>query len=1140
MTNRDRSARGIARGLTLLAVAVLPGCAAMTVDVDVYKGAFINQTDVQREQVAALAMGAKPLLRELQLRLVLQQCYEESRLAALPFGGDPFDKFKGAVLEQAKGGGAGNPVGAQAQGHERPVPEQAKGGGEGKGQTDQKKCAAYSQLRRSSDGDSSAVSQPLYGPPRSVERILSLYSSIDYSGPTTMRFVQQLARRMRALRAQLNEVASATTCQGPDVETCQKSREKLQSLADGTLDVALEFLASKGNLSALGADGEALGAVGEVIKGMLSTKRMCTEFSAHEAGKKLPKTKELLAGGCPPPEKDGSLPNDGDVLTRVGEQLSSPGGSALFSELLMLHTAAMRANAIGLSVDDPWTMAPKSVDTEIAKLTKVVSRFDDAGTADLDGGRDTKGLEQVIRDFIEQSNKVVAAPDDSPGGTASSCFAVSRCRAAAFAMERALVHFAQKLLTLSDFDVLLKDTGQNSASDNYVRVLQAVGNSILSQVNELAVHRDYVKRIRYGNGSVSLGEMEARAIDRANAARTRPVVEAVEADWKAQVAGGKIPDSVIPLADRDKVAAALVKGADSHQEILDLLTVQKVRVGAFLEGRRPVYETALKLDEAAKKLGGSLCKLPVDGTKTAGELLDGWASGDTSGLKREEWKALVETSPAKEALAGCNSKVDECLHTCVDAIVTVMTADRRAAEAVKDSLTRWAGSLARAGRDPLPVSGSDSVFGSTASAQPPWSGLKDPREVLDLTLSALRMELVAEVRSNGESEAAKRLQLAIKLLEQQRQRYVYIRAPVSYLRNSTPTSALQDESAVTWTNLLRENLWRAGPGPNQAAREKGRIQQAIDKQYWHSVNRIRVGSGPGNVNYVLARDDIGNWYVKSYSSDSSQVFRSALNLALFAAAGRPGQAAGQQASLLGAMRTSPVGPPALAGGAAGPGGEAKPVARDASTLDRLLVRYDKEYWTRLRAECVASKGQLDALKTSLRTASMDALPDKTERTNFQTSMTDSEGGNDTLYFPAVPSVAGYGEACVADNAKKLDDAPAVRRAELDRVHKVTMGLIEAMRNYGADVTGRLEHGFATASALTITKGSNSGATDAEKQKVVLAAVSGKVSAVAGEHLGVLDRLADDYAGNLRFMTGAVDSTGDGATAAEAAGKAATN
>ena len=72
--------------------------------------------------------------------------------------------------------------------------------------------------------------------------------------------------------------------------------------------------------------------------------------------------------------------------------------------------------------------------------------------------------------------------------------------------------------------------------------------------------------------------------------------------------------------------------------------------------------------------------------------------------------------------------------------------------------------------------------------------------------------------------------------------------------------------------------------------------QQLDKQNWQNINTIRVAGG-GNTNYVVAKDDIGNWYVKNYSADPKDIIKSAQGLALFGAG--PGLAGG--GNLIGAL-----------------------------------------------------------------------------------------------------------------------------------------------------------------------------------------------------------------------------------------------
>ncbi|CUS39977.1 hypothetical protein [Candidatus Nitrospira nitrificans] len=69
--NPSRTLNGVKRlGVTVLLGGLFVGCAVLTVDVDVYKGALVNEEEVQLHQLVALATAAKPML--LQLRDILE------------------------------------------------------------------------------------------------------------------------------------------------------------------------------------------------------------------------------------------------------------------------------------------------------------------------------------------------------------------------------------------------------------------------------------------------------------------------------------------------------------------------------------------------------------------------------------------------------------------------------------------------------------------------------------------------------------------------------------------------------------------------------------------------------------------------------------------------------------------------------------------------------------------------------------------------------------------------------------------------------------------------------------------------------------------------------------------------------------
>jgi hypothetical protein len=75
-----------------------------------------------------------------------------------------------------------------------------------------------------------------------------------------------------------------------------------------------------------------------------------------------------------------------------------------------------------------------------------------------------------------------------------------------------------------------------------------------------------------------------------------------------------------------------------------------------------------------------------------------------------------------------------------------------------------------------------------------------------------------------------------------------------------------------------------GEGSDVLKRELGDL---IDKQNWQNINRVRV-NGSGSTNYAVVKDHLGNWYMKSYSSDPKAIIDSARGLALFNIGGKLG------------------------------------------------------------------------------------------------------------------------------------------------------------------------------------------------------------------------------------------------------------
>lgn len=166
----------------------------------------------------------------------------------------------------------------------------------------------------------------------------------------------------------------------------------------------------------------------------------------------------------------------------------------------------------------------------------------------------------------------------------------------------------------------------------------------------------------------------------------------------------------------------------------------------------------------------------------------------------------------------------------------------------------------------------------------------DAKEVMDQLITTLKYKHIAAVHDGGKNSAmAQQIKESWEVAKKHRANLIHIRPALAYLRSSYPSTALQGEAPLEWQNMLTANAYRSIPFFSNPKNGKSwswdrdprlEIQSQIDKQFWHSVNRIRL-NGAGLTNYVLMKDDIGNWTVKNYSSDSRDIIRSARNLALF-------------------------------------------------------------------------------------------------------------------------------------------------------------------------------------------------------------------------------------------------------------------
>ena len=169
-----------------------------------------------------------------------------------------------------------------------------------------------------------------------------------------------------------------------------------------------------------------------------------------------------------------------------------------------------------------------------------------------------------------------------------------------------------------------------------------------------------------------------------------------------------------------------------------------------------------------------------------------------------------------------------------------------------------------------------------ADGAPKWS----MRETLDRVIAVLRQQHIKAISEFGKgSIQANHLEEALDTAYEHRSGMIYIRPSLAYLRTLPSQSIEQNSGPGSWRNEIDQSWRRSQPGGlseylvNSQHGSQGVLNQ-IENRFWQPVNSVRV-SGAGSTNYAIAKDDVGNWYVKSFSSDPEQIITSMRNLALF-------------------------------------------------------------------------------------------------------------------------------------------------------------------------------------------------------------------------------------------------------------------
>ncbi len=173
------------------------------------------------------------------------------------------------------------------------------------------------------------------------------------------------------------------------------------------------------------------------------------------------------------------------------------------------------------------------------------------------------------------------------------------------------------------------------------------------------------------------------------------------------------------------------------------------------------------------------------------------------------------------------------------------------------------------------------------------------KDLIDTRIKALEHELISATRhsntkkkgKSGDSgneqvptsidENIEAIEAAIRAAKRSRNDYIQLRPASDYLRSATPASTLQEGqeglAGFFGTNHLRgrANCPAGSVRMGRTAclpKETAMLVSELDKQSWVNINRIRL-SGSGETLQVLVKDDIGNWYVKGYSTDPKEIMK---------------------------------------------------------------------------------------------------------------------------------------------------------------------------------------------------------------------------------------------------------------------------
>jgi archaellum component FlaC len=623
-------------------------------------------------------------------------------------------------------------------------------------------------------------------------------------------------------------------------------------------------------------------------------------------------------------------------------------------------------------------------------LTPAFESFTEATSSLLSRGREPIGLDTLHERYLQTPKATVDSEAKGDTGVLEEAQAK---------LTDALVRFAQKVLFLANNSLLIEDEDDTEV---YRQVLQSVGNSILSQADELRqrqAHEHMLVRQRSSELSAAIyalspSDSESLAalanglrddISRASeeidslekeASRIPASIQSLEkeiekgeneakqlksdyegrqADYRAVSAAKQVLASATDIKSPSPDAGRLLTylkdklgtGNISPGTMLDEIDAWLLREYQRRDTMDPNMPEAQRYVKKLKASSANLTDKPVaalyadilvilkdDLDQAEGSLEKGRTNLKVAENKLDAKKAEVSRSKAEltridserpkkterkntlaytlnvatinggQTLAQRSNKASGAMFI-DDLLNSVETSIKEEKDdQIRTKLLSARNELRnRRSIRPLGIAHQMRTLYPESNSSPSIDGKGDERDwnskdVLDTVIASLRHQYIQEVSINGKAGGrSPKLQEALKAAWDLRSELIYLRPSGAYLRSSYPTTALQKNPSLEWNNLIAQNTIRNLPiiSPlyrfmlflcparwceDDVSARTIRTQAEIDKQYWQNINKIRL-TGGGYTNYVVAKDDIGNWYVKEVATDPEDIIKAAKSLATF-------------------------------------------------------------------------------------------------------------------------------------------------------------------------------------------------------------------------------------------------------------------